>query len=56
MVFHQCSVCEYIYGKNAEERYDFENLPNDWRCPECGSHKESFFRIENKETSKVKND
>lgn len=44
-----CIICGFIYDE-AEGLPDdgiapgtrFEDLPDDWSCPECGSPKESF--------------
>ena len=46
---YQCTVCMYIYY--PEEVYSvggiepgtsFEELPDDWTCPECGVGKDMF--------------
>jgi len=44
-----CTVCDYIYDP-AEGDPDsgippgtpFEDLPDDWECPDCGVKKENF--------------
>ncbi|MBU0733901.1 MAG: rubredoxin [Proteobacteria bacterium] len=44
-----CSVCGYVYNP-AEGDPDngikpgtaFEDLPEDWECPECGAAKDDF--------------
>lgn len=49
----ECLVCGYIYDP-AEGDPDggippgtpFEDLPNDWVCPECGAAKEMFEKLE----------
>lgn len=50
---YKCSVCGYIYdpengdpdnGVNAGTA--FENLPEDWVCPECGVGKDMFEVLE----------
>lgn len=41
---YKCSVCGYIYD-DAREDIPFEDLPDDWKCPECGSDKEVFNKI-----------
>ena len=38
---YKCSVCGYIYD-DAVEKEKFEDLPDDWHCPICGSDKEDF--------------
>lgn len=44
-----CTVCNYIYdeglgepGQDILPSIAFENLAEDWQCPECGSAKEMF--------------
>ena len=44
-----CTVCGYVYdpavgdsGNNIAAGTAFENLPEDWVCPECGVGKEFF--------------
>jgi len=44
-----CTVCGYIYdpAKGDVESgiapgTSFENLPEDWVCPECGAGKDQF--------------
>ena len=46
---YRCSVCGYIYEPDAgdpDEGIDpgtsFNDLPDDWVCPDCGADK-SFF-------------
>jgi len=45
----RCSVCGYVYDPAAgvpdegiEAGTPFENIPDDWVCPDCGADK-SFF-------------
>jgi rubredoxin len=46
---YQCSVCGHIYDE-AEGDPDtgvqpgtrFEDIPDDWRCPECGAEKSAY--------------
>ncbi len=48
-----CVVCGYIYDE-AEGDPDgglppgtrFEDIPDDWVCPECGASKEDFELLE----------
>ena len=42
---YRCSVCGYIYDDGAET-VKFEDLPNNWVCPVCGSEKTDFIEIE----------
>ncbi len=32
---YRCSKCMYEFDEDSEEM-SFENLPEHWRCPECG--------------------
>jgi rubredoxin len=41
---YKCPVCGYIYDE-ATEKIKFEDLPNDWICPVCGSDKAEFFEM-----------
>jgi len=41
---YQCSLCGYIYDNNKEE-INFEELPDDWKCPLCGAPKSLFTKI-----------
>jgi rubredoxin len=45
----RCSVCGYVYDPAAGEPdegidagTDFNDIPDDWVCPDCGADK-SFF-------------
>lgn len=49
----QCEACGYIYDpllgdpeNGIEPGTAFEELPDDWICPECGVGKEYFHEIE----------
>ena len=44
-----CPVCDYVYDpkvgdpdNGVEPGTAFEDLPDDWTCPDCGEEKESF--------------
>jgi len=37
-----CKICGYIYDPNENENVSFEDLPDDWTCPECGVGKDQF--------------
>ncbi len=41
---YQCNVCGYIYDE-SKEGVPFEELPEDWTCPECGVGKEEFSKM-----------
>ncbi len=36
-----CGACGTIYDETVNELL-FKNLPEDWKCPNCGSNKEAF--------------
>lgn len=50
---YQCSICGHIYDE-AEGDMDsdlppgtrWEDIPDDWRCPECGTEKSDFERMD----------
>ncbi|MGN7614698.1 rubredoxin [Magnetococcales bacterium HHB-1] len=44
-----CTVCDHIYDEalgdpdnNIKPGTKFEDLPNDWNCPECFAPKSAF--------------
>lgn len=45
---HECAVCGYIFNPVLAERAGlskdtrFEELPEDWCCPQCGTRKKYF--------------
>jgi rubredoxin len=46
---YRCTVCGYIYDPAKGDPADgvepgtaFEELPDDWVCPECGAPKSDF--------------
>jgi rubredoxin len=48
----ECTVCQYIYDpatgdpdNGVEPGTTFEQLPEDWVCPECGAGKDMFEPI-----------
>jgi len=41
---YKCPACGYIYD-DAVEPVKFEDLPDNWICPVCGSEKDDFFEI-----------
>lgn len=38
---YRCKICNYIY-EEKEKGVTFEDLKNDYRCPECQSGKNQF--------------
>ena len=50
---YECTVCGYIYDpakgdpdSGIAPGTPFEDLPDDWECPECGVGKEDFEPLE----------
>ncbi|AQQ09720.1 Rubredoxin [Sedimentisphaera cyanobacteriorum] len=50
---YECDVCGYIYDpavgdpdSGIEPGTSFDNLPDDWVCPECGVGKDEFSPVE----------
>ena len=50
---YKCTVCSYIYDpeigdpdNGIEPQTPFENIQQDWTCPECGVGKDSFEPVE----------
>jgi len=44
-----CQVCDYVYdpekgdpSQDIPAGTQFEDLPDDWTCPDCGVGKEDF--------------
>jgi rubredoxin len=49
----ECTVCGYVYDPEVgdpdsgiEPGTAFEDLPEDWVCPECGVGKEDFEQLD----------
>lgn len=45
----ECRICGYVYEPekgdpegNIKPGTSFEDLPDDWICPECGASKDEF--------------
>jgi len=50
---YKCLICGYIYDPTAGDPDNgvkpgtaFENLPDDWVCPECGAGKDQFEPVD----------
>lgn len=50
---YRCTVCDYIYDpevgdpdSGVEPGTAWEDLPDDWVCPECGVEKDMFEPVE----------
>jgi rubredoxin len=49
----ECLVCGYVYDPAVGDPDNgipagtpFEDLPDDWVCPECGAEKDMFEKLE----------
>lgn len=49
MAKYGCEICGYIYDEQAGDSDSgikantaFDELPEDWICPDCGADKEQF--------------
>ncbi len=49
----KCVVCGYVYDpdqgdpeNDVEPGTAFEDIPEDWVCPECGASKSDFEKVE----------
>ena len=50
---YQCDLCTYVYdpatgdpGNGVEPGTAFEDLPDDWVCPDCGAEKTDFSPVD----------
>ena len=50
---YACDLCDYVYDPavgdpdgDIEPGTPFEDLPDDWVCPECGAGKDEFSPID----------
>lgn len=48
----QCIVCGYVYdpekgdpANGVDPGTSFEDVPDDWICPECGAPKDQFEKM-----------
>jgi len=53
MKSYQCIMCSFIYHEVEGWPEDglvpgtkWEDIPDDWECPDCGAMKEDFYMIE----------
>lgn len=42
---YRCIICGYIYNEE-KEGVKFNELPEDWLCPECGVPTSEFEKVE----------
>jgi len=52
MALYRCEVCDYIYDEDKEGK-KWEDLPDDWECPICGSDKSEFVLDEESDKEQV---
>ena len=45
MAQYKCEVCEFIYDEEKEGIL-WNDLPDDWACPICGTAKKYFSPVE----------
>ncbi len=52
MAKYQCNICGWVYdpekgdpSQNIAPGTAFEDLPEDWTCPECGAAKDEFTKM-----------
>lgn len=50
---YKCDACDYVYDPAVGDPDNgiapgtsFEDLPDDWTCPDCGVGKDSFSPID----------
>ena len=55
MARYKCGICGEIYDEDVEG-VRFEDLPDDWRCPVCGTSKSDFSLIEDEPVQESKGD
>ena len=53
---YRCTVCDYVYDpkvgdpdNDIDPETSFDDLPDDWVCPDCGAEKELFENMRTKE-------
>ena len=53
MMKYECTLCGYVYDPAVGDVENgvaagtaFEDLPDDWVCPECGAGKEDFTPLD----------
>jgi rubredoxin len=52
----ECQVCGYIYDPEIGDPENgiapgtkFEDIPDDWVCPQCGAPKDQFEKLKEKQ-------
>jgi rubredoxin len=53
MTSYKCTICGYVYDPSkgdpdngVQPGTTFDQLPDDWVCPECGAGKDQFEAVE----------
>lgn len=53
MAQYMCGPCGWIYDEDLGDLEHgiapgtkFEDIPDDWKCPECGVGKEDFYLLD----------
>jgi rubredoxin len=53
MPSYECKACGYIYNPDEGDPFSgiepctrFEDLPDDWVCPDCGLSKDDFYQLQ----------
>lgn len=44
-ISYECQVCGFIYNPAENDNIAFEDLPDDWTCPDCGVGKSEFKKV-----------
>ena len=44
-MIYECVICAYEYDEEVEGVL-WDDLPDDWKCPDCGVGKEEFEALE----------
>lgn len=42
----ECQVCGYVYDPAYNNYVPFEKQPDTWTCPDCGTTKDDFEKVE----------
>jgi rubredoxin len=52
MIKYKCTLCNYIYDPQVGDPENgvapgtaFQDVPDDWVCPECGAGKDAFEQV-----------
>jgi len=42
---YECVACGYVYDPKEHNDVRFDELPQDYRCPNCGAELEMFHKV-----------